>query len=149
LDNKHLKIKLIKKKFSELDDYKSNDHFFLTSNKDLKEVCNAPENGMGVYTVYRLKDNNIDLVYIGSSGKIKTRSNRLADSIINGKQFGSPRRDTWKQKIKDENIDALDIYWNETFDEEIQEIPAFFEAFLLQNFFFNLYGMLPLWNKEL
>ena len=63
-------------------------------------------------------------------------------------KFGSPRKNTWKQKLKDENIDALDIYWYETFDDENQEIPAFMEAFLLQRFF-NLYGMLPLWNKEL
>ena len=140
--------------FDELDDYQSNDHFFLTQDQDLEENCNAPDDGIGVYVVYRLKDDEIDLVYIGSSGKItqngdmKIRNGGIADSIINGKQFGGPRKNTWKQKLKDENIDGLDIYWYETFDEENQEIPAFMEALLLQRFF-NLYGMLPLWNKEL
>ena len=140
--------------FDELDDYQSNDHFFITQDQDLKDTCNAPDDGIGVYLVYRLKDGEIDLVYIGSSGKItqngdmKIRNGGMADRIINGKQFGGPRKKTWKQKLKNENIDALDIYWYETFDGVNQDIPAFMEALLLQKFF-NLYGKLPLWNKEL
>lgn len=56
--------------FEELDKYKSNGHFFFSENEELKSVCNAPINGIGVYVVYALKGGKIELIYIGSSGKI-------------------------------------------------------------------------------
>ena len=73
--------------------------------KNLKNVCNAPKNKSGVYIVYELKNGKIELVYIGSSGKvqnngeIKHRNDGLYDSIVNGHQFGkTPGKESWKQK---------------------------------------------------
>lgn len=44
-------------------------------------------------------------------------------------------------------IDALDIYWFVTFDENNQHIPTYVEALLLQKHF-EIYGCLPELNKE-
>lgn len=139
--------------FDELEKYNSNDHFFFTKNNELKSVCNAPKKGLGVYVVYELKDGRIELVYIGSSGKIlqngrqKTQNNGLWDEIINGIQFGDPRSKSWKAKIIAENIEALDIYWYETFDAENNDIPSVIQGILIQRFY-EIYGVLPKWNKE-
>jgi hypothetical protein len=137
----------------ELDKYKSNGHFFFSENEELKLVCNAPINGIGVYVVYALKGGKIELIYIGSSGKIlqngkkKIRIGGIADRIVNGKQFGEPRRKSWKSKIIAENIEALDIYWHETFDKKNNDIPSTIEGILIQRFY-DIYGVLPKWNKE-
>lgn len=94
------------------------------------------------------------MVYIGSSGKIqcngeiKHRKGGLYDRIVNGHQFGRiPRKKSWKQKIIDEKIDALDIYWYDTFHAEIIDIPVFVESTLIQRFF-EMNNHLPRWNKE-
>ena len=139
--------------FEELEKYKTNGHFFLSETEELKSVCNASINGIGVYVVYALKGGKIELVYIGSSGKIlqngkkKIRIGGIADRIINGKQFGEPRRKSWKSKIIAENIEALDIYWYETFDKKNNDIPSTIEGILIQRFY-DIYGVLPKWNKE-
>lgn len=139
--------------FDELVKYKSNGHFFFSENEELKTVCNAPKNGMGIYIVYALKGGRIELVYIGSSGKIlqngtkKVRIGGIADRIVNGKQFDEPRRKSWKAKIIAENIEALDIYWYETVDKKNNDIPNTIEGILIQKFY-HIYGTLPKWNKE-
>lgn len=141
--------------FDELRKYKNNNHFFFSEKDDLKSVCNAPKNKSGVYIVYELKNGKIEMVYIGSSGKvqndgeIKIRDGGLYDRLVNGYQFGKvPRRRSWKQKLIDERIDALDVYWYETFTAAHPHIPAFVESTLIQRFF-ELHGHLPRWNKEL
>jgi len=35
--------------FDELEKYKSSGHFFIEKESDLKDVCNAPKSGVGVY----------------------------------------------------------------------------------------------------
>lgn len=139
--------------FEELDKYKSNGHFFFSENEELKSVCNAPINGIGVYVVYALKGGKIEPIYIGSSGKIlqsgkkKIRIGGIADRIVNGKQFGEPRRKSWKSKMIAENIEAIDVYWYETFDKNNNDIPSTIEGILIQRFY-DIYGVLPKWNKE-
>tara|TARA_R110002072_G_scaffold301970_5_gene483149 strand:+ start:26 stop:451 length:426 start_codon:yes stop_codon:yes gene_type:complete len=139
--------------FEELEKYKKTNHFFYSKNDDLKDVCNAPNNGIGVYLIYALKNGKIDLVYIGSSGKItndgkvKVRIGGMCDRLINGKQFGGYRRNTWKDKLIADNIEALDVYWYETFDESNNDIPNYVEGVLFQRYF-EIYGGLPQWNKE-
>lgn len=139
--------------FDELEKYKSNGHFFFTEGDVLGKVCNAPKNGIGIYVVYELKNGRIELIYIGSSGKIKqdgttkVRIGGMCDRLINGKQFGGARKMTWKQKMASENIEALDVYWYETFDKNNADIPTFVEGVILQRFY-ELYGRLPKWNKE-
>lgn len=136
--------------FDELDDYKSNGHFFFSAQNDLENVCNAPKTGVGVYLVYALKEGRIELVFIGSGGKITqsgTRSGGMFDTIVNGKQFGDCRKRTWKEKLISQKIEAIDIYWFETFDKEYRDIPSFMEGVILQRFF-ELHERLPGWNME-
>lgn len=141
--------------FAELAKYENNNHFFYSSDQDLSDVCNAPKNASGIYLVYELKNGRIKLVYIGSSGKvqndgqIKHRDGGMFDRIVNGHQFGKiPRKKSWKQKLIDEDIDALDVYWYETVNKDVFDIPAFVEAQILQRFL-EVYGRFPRWNGVL
>lgn len=139
--------------FRELEKYNSKGHFFFTPNEELNRVCNSPKNGIGVYLVYELKDGHIKLVYVGSSGKIKqngkisVRFNGIWDRIVNGKQFNGKRKITWKQKMIDEKIDTLDIYWYETFDKDNTDIPLYVEGLIIQRYF-EIHRQLPRWNIE-
>ena len=139
--------------FDQLERFKKKGHFFLNQDEALETVCNAPKSGVGVYTIYQLKDGRVSLVYIGASGGIlqngKKNANPLGiwDSIVNGIQFGEPRRKSWAAKLKAENIDALDIYWFETFDKKHSDIPMYVAAHCLQ-FHFDLFDVLPQWNDE-
>jgi len=137
--------------FSDLDKYENRDHFFFDRDKPLEQVCNAPKDISGVYVVYELARGKIRLVYIGSSGKMqndgrmKHRQGGLYDRLVNGKQFGGPRKKSWDEKLVKEGIDALDVYWYDTFSEN--EIPATVEGMLIQRFY-EAYGTLPKWNNE-
>jgi hypothetical protein len=134
--------------FDETKKYKKTDHFFLRSDGNLESSCNAPKSGNGVFVVYQLKHGRIDLVLIGSSGKIQKsgslkKTDSLYNSILNDPQFGI----SWISKIKNEDIDGLDIYWYETFNQKTKDIPSFVQATLLQKYL-DIYGRLPDWNKE-
>jgi hypothetical protein len=142
--------------FTELDKYKTN-HFFLKPHDNLMQVCNAPTDKSGVYVVYALANGKIELVYIGRSGKkgedgnIQTRiagCGGIKDRIVNGKHFNRlARRVCWPQQMKLENIEALDVYWYVTYDEENKDFPEDVERILLQHHI-NLYGRLPRWNRR-
>ena len=137
--------------FSDLDKYDTRDHFFFDRGEALGSVCNAPKDKIGVYIVYELSKGKIRIVYIGSSGKmqkngnLKHRKDGMYDRIVNGKQFDKPRRISWDEKLAKEGIDALDIYWYDTFSDN--DIPAAVEGILIQRFY-DAYGRLPKWNKE-
>lgn len=81
------------------------------------------------------------------NGNKKGRLGGMCDRLINGKQFGDARKRTWKTKLISENIEALDIYWYETFDKINRDIPNFVEGTLMQRFY-EVYGSLPRWNVE-
>lgn len=139
--------------FDELSKYKSTNHFFFNSEDDLSKVCNAPKNGVGVFLVYALKNGRIELVYIGASGKLLQNGNLneriggINDTIVNGKQFEVERRKSWKSIVEYNKIEALDVYWYETFDQENFDIPNTIKGLMLQKFF-DIYGTLPKWNKD-
>lgn len=139
--------------FEELECYLRNDHFFLTPKQDLSMECNAPKNSNGIYLVFELKRGKIELVYIGSSGivlnsgAIKNRRGGLYDRIVNGVQFGKSRNISWPEKLINENIDGLDVYWYETYNSKQKDIPKFVEYLMLQNHL-SLNGVLPRWNKQ-
>jgi|GEM_PF-2506507 len=58
--------------FDELSKYKQTNHFFFKVTDNLIKVCNAPTDKSGVYIIYALKGGQIELIYIGCSGKIKS-----------------------------------------------------------------------------
>ena len=136
--------------FQELDKYKNKGHFFYTKDdllsKQSKDVPNLP----GVYLVYRLAGGKIDIVYIGKSGTIqqngKSKDQGLRERLNNTHQ-GLNRQDYFNTKIEEENIEALDIYWYVTFDDDYRDLPSFVEGLLIQKYF-DLYGQLPIWNLE-
>ncbi len=138
--------------FDILNDYQSNDHFFFSKSNNLEDVCNAPKTGIGVYLVYALKGGKVKLIYIGAAGKvnqkgkIENKKDGFFDSLVNGIHFEKPRKLSWKEKIKSEKIEALDIYWYETFDKNYADIPSVIAGIIMQQFF-ELHGELPKWNK--
>lgn len=143
--------------FDELEKYSEHGHFFFTATDNLRQACNAPTNKSGVYLIYALKGGHIELIYIGRSGEIrkdgtlfirKAGLGGLKDRLVNGKQFGEPRRNSWKTQLEKENIEALDIYWYVTHDERHTDCPKMLESLLLQKHR-TLYGRLPRWNNEL
>jgi len=144
--------------FDELSKYSYNNHFFFKQRDNLKEVCNAPTDKSGIYVVYALKNGNVDLVYIGCSGKIekdgsifirKAGLGGIKDRLVNGHQFGkTPRRISWSNQMKLENIEALDVYWYITHNESFMDCPRKVENSLLKKYL-NLNGQLPKWNNEL
>jgi len=143
--------------FDELNKYKQNDHFFFKPSDNLGQVCNAPTDKSGVYIIYALKGGRVELIYIGRSGEIKSDGllfirkaglGGLKDRLVNGKQFGEARRNSWKQKMVDEKIEALDIYWYATHNEKFIDCPRILENKLLQKHLV-IYGRLPKWNDEL
>lgn len=144
--------------FTELEKYAQTDHFFFTKTKLLKEVCNAPTDKSGVYVVYALERGHIDLIYIGYSGEklangsiktIKKGLGGLKGSIVNGLHYtGKPRRISWPAQMIKEDIEALDVYWWVTYDEENKDNPLDIQLTVLK-VYVDLYGRLPRWNKML
>ena len=140
----------------ELEKYKINDHFFFFLYDDLKQVCNAPSDKSGVYYVYALKNGKIELVYIGCSGKLqedgkmfvrKAGLGGIKDRLVNGHQFGKiPRKKSWPNQMRKENIEVLDIYWYATHDNKYCDCPKLIESKLLKNYF-EIMGGLPKWNR--
>lgn len=139
--------------FDNLEKYKSNGHFFVTEDDELKNVCNAPKSSIGIYIIYALKHGKIELVYIGSSGKIKQNGSKkvgiggICDDLIPAHQFEDGRKLTLNDKISSDNIETLDIYWYVTFDKNNNDIPAFVLGIILQTFY-DIHGRLPKWNVE-
>jgi len=58
-----------------------------------------------------------------------------------------PRRKSWKAKIFTEKIEALDMYWYKTFNKKNNDISSTIEGILIQRFY-DIYSVLPKWNKE-
>ncbi len=136
--------------FDELNKYKNNGHFFFQKGDLLsvqsKDVPDLP----GVYYILRLAHGKIDLVYIGKSGTVLQNGqfkSQLLKGRINNKQEGMKRQQYFEQKMEQENIDGLDIYWFVTYDKHNQDLPAFVEGLIIQRYL-ELYGCLPAWNKE-
>jgi len=139
--------------FDELKKYKKEGHFFFKGDKSLTSVCDTPAGVFGVFLVYKLAQGHVDLVYIGYGGTLIPQNNSIAvagelrKTIVSGIQFGQKRNITWARKIKAEQIDALDVYWHVTVDDDNSDAPAFVRALLLQKYL-EIYGALPPWNEE-
>ena len=136
--------------FDELNKYKNNGHFFFKKGDKLSEVSKGVPNAPGIYIINRLSKGNIDLVYIGKSGSMEQNGEFKAQLLrkrLNNKQDGVKRQEYFDNKLIEENIEALDIYWYVTFDDDNQDLPGFIEGLLLQRYY-DIYGELPVWNKS-
>jgi hypothetical protein len=140
--------------FDELSKYEETGHFFLTRKNSLRKVCNAPTDKSGVFIVYALVNGRVVLAYIGRSGEVKSDGSLLIrksglgglkDSIVNGTFFGEPRHIGWKKEMKREKMDALDIYWYVTHNEEYIDCPKCLERQLIQSYI-EIYRDYPPWN---
>ena len=135
-----------------LQEYKNKGTFSFRAGDKLGDKCNAPKNKSGIYVVYAVLGNEERIVYVGSSGsmqndgQIKHRGGGMYDRIVNGKQFDKSRKSSWPQKMKEQEIDELRIYWCVTFENEKTNIPKYVEAVLLQEYF-DKFAILSYWNK--
>ncbi|WP_291050965.1 MULTISPECIES: hypothetical protein [unclassified Empedobacter] len=136
--------------FAELEKYKTNGHFFFEKNDNLRNKSKDVPNLPGVYYILKLAKGKVELVYIGKSGSMLQNGqfkDQLLNKRLNNKQDGIRREYYFLNKIEEENIEALDIYWFVTVDDEHNDLPGYVEGLLLQRYF-EVYGCLPPWNKS-
>ena len=138
--------------YKELKKIKVKNQFSYTLGDSLEEVCNASENGSGIFLVYSVDGEEKELIMVGSTGTIqndgtlKSKNGGLFEKIVNGHQFAKAgRKYTWPTQMKSENISSLEVHWYETFNEKNKVIPTFLEGQILQNFL-DENGRLPRWN---
>ena len=135
--------------FDETRNYKEQGHFFFKSGDNLKKVSNKVPEKPGVYYVVRLAKGKIKLVYIGKSESIQQNGlkAKLLNRSLNSNQSDISKEDFFQNKMVEEEIDALDIYWFVTMDKNHNDLPTFVEGLLLQQFY-DWNAMVPEWNVE-
>ncbi len=138
--------------YKELKKFKNQNSFSFTINDDLENVCNTSENVNGIFLVYEVKEESKQLIMVGSTGTIqndgtlKSKNGGMFDKIVNGHQFAKTgRKYSWPAQMKIENIEKLEVYWYDTFNDKNKVIPTFIEGQILQNFLDET-GKLPKWN---
>jgi hypothetical protein len=134
--------------YKELEKFTVKGNFTFTQEDNLEAVCNASDNASGVFVVYADKE----LIMVGSTGTVqndgtlKSKNGGLHDKIVNGHQFAKTgRKYSWPAQMKKENIDTLEVFWFETFNNDTKSIPTSVEGQVLQNFL-DENGKLPRWN---
>src|SRR6187402_2698497 len=125
----------------ELEKFTVKGNFTFTQEDSLEAVCNASETGSGVFVVYAVEGNTKELIMVGSTGTVqndgtlKSKNGGLYDKILNGHQFAKTgRKYSWPAQMKKESIDTLEVFWFETFNNEVKSIPTSVEGQVLQNF---------------
>ena len=135
--------------FEILNKYSHTGQFEFNVEDNLRAVCNAPTDKSGVYIVWT----NEQLLYIGRSGKKengvivhrKCGLGGIKDRLVNGHQFGKlPRRRIWPEKMKEQGLSVLSVYWYDTEDDDPVEV----ERLLLAEATYKN-GVLPPWNNQL
>lgn len=135
-----------------LEKYSNTNQFNYTTEDNLEINCNVPDSISGIYLVFEVNGIDKELIMVGSSGtvqndgQLKEKRGGLFDKIVNGSQFTkSARKYSWPTQMKKEEISLLEVQWFETFNSEVQDIPTFVEASVLQEFL-NENQRLPRWN---
>jgi hypothetical protein len=134
--------------YKELEKFTVKGKFTFTQEDNLEAVCNASDNASGVFVVYAAEE----LIMVASTGTVqndgtlKSKNGGLYDKIVNGHQFAKTgRKYSWPAQMKKENIDTLEVFWFETFNDASKAIPTSVEGQVLQNFL-DENGKLPKWN---
>ncbi|WP_348824823.1 hypothetical protein [Flavobacterium aestuarii] len=138
--------------YKELEKFTVKGNFTFAQEDNLESVCNAPDNASGVFIVYAIEAGAKELIMAGSTGTVqndgtlKSKNGGLYDKIVNGHQFAKTgRKYSWPAQMKKENIETLEVYWFETFNDAVKSIPTSIEGQVLQNFL-DENGKLPRWN---
>ena len=128
--------------FDELEKYKNNGHLFYKTGDNVLKLSQKLPNEPGVFYILKLAKGKIELVFIGKSDPTKS-DNKTLNALFNDREKGISLQHFFDKKIKEEIIDALDIYWFVTEKENPSEVANK----VLQNHY-NLFGSLPDWNKS-
>ena len=138
--------------YKEVSKFKNSGSFQFSPSVELEEVCNAPMDASGVFLVYALDGEEKVLIMVGSTGTVqndgtlKAKNGGLYDKIVNGHQFAkTARKYTWKTQLAKEKIEALEVFWYETYNAKTKVIPTFVEGQILQ-LFLKENNKLPKWN---
>jgi hypothetical protein len=138
--------------YKELKKFKTTNSFSFTINDNLETVCNTSETANGVFLVYAIDGETKNLIMVGSTGTVqnngtlKSKNGGMYDKIVNGHQFAKTgRKYSWPAQMKIENIERLEVFWYDTFNEKNKVIPTFVESQILQ-LYFEENGTLPKWN---
>ncbi|UPQ78997.1 hypothetical protein M0M57_15425 [Flavobacterium azooxidireducens] len=138
--------------YKEVSKFKNSGSFQFSSNDDLEVVCNAPNDASGVFLVYSIEEDNKTLIMVGSTGTVqndgtlKAKNGGLYEKIVNGHQFAkTARKYSWKTQLQLEKIEAVEVFWYETYNNKTKVIPTFVEGQILQ-LFLKENGKLPRWN---
>lgn len=137
--------------------YKVKGHFSFKPSDSLQEKCNAPTDQNGIYLIFKITDSKEDLLYIGSSGQMRSgvltvRASGLGgmkDRIVNGyhPKFGKvKRKKAFPEHMRKDNISELIFYWWVTWDEQHKDIPSQIERRLRDKYLME-YNKLPEWHK--
>ncbi|HRZ31240.1 MAG TPA: hypothetical protein P5188_02925, partial [Flavobacterium sp.] len=127
--------------YKEVSKFKNSGSFQFSTNDDLEVVCNAPNEASGVFLVYAIQEENRELIMVASTGTVqndgtlKAKNGGLYDKIVNGHQFAkTARKYSWKTQLKLEKIEAVEVFWYETYNYKTKVIPTFVEGQILQLF---------------
>ncbi len=138
--------------YKEISKFKNSGSFQFSTNDDLEVVCNAPNEASGVFLVYTIQEENRELIMVASTGTVqndgtlKAKNGGLYDKIVNGHQFAkTARKYSWKTQLPLEKIEAVEVFWYETYNNKTKVIPTFVEGQILQ-LFLKENGKLPRWN---
>jgi hypothetical protein len=138
--------------YKELKKFKTTNSFSFTVNDNLETVCNTSETANGVFLVYAIDGETKNLIMVGSTGTVqndgtlKSKNGGMYDKIVNGHQFAKTgRKYSWPAQMKIENIERLEVFWYDTFNDKNKVIPTFVEGQILQ-LYFEEHGTLPKWN---
>lgn len=140
--------------FEELNKYQENGDFIFKPLDNLNDVCNAPNHSSGIYFIYAEEKTLQNLLYIGISGRrdkkgnIKHRKDGLRGRFLTGKTDGVLRKKYWPQKMNQEGIKSLHIYWYVTHGKFNVDFPRDLEILFLTRFV-TKYKRLPRWNREI
>jgi len=107
--------------FDELSKYKNNGHLFYKTGDDVLKLSQKLPNEPGVFYILKLAKGKIKLVYIGKSDKTKA-DNKTLNALFNDREKGITLHHFFDKKIKEENADALDIYWFVTDNDSPSEV---------------------------
>jgi hypothetical protein len=160
IENIHLFLKMSQRQlqtiggitimFDETNLYKTKGHFFYTPSDSLVELCKDIPKKPGVFYILRLAKGRVDLVSIGRSQRIQSPQKSIIISLQKSILFfpdGKEREPFLQQKILQEKIDTLDIYWYVTMDKSNHHLPEYTEGILRQRYF-EAIGNLPPWDEE-